>query len=216
MKNMNDEWFKLKKKLSQVMENPWKEFERLSVSNISPYHIFVDDTCKNISQKSDLLGLCVKYRGDKRRAKPSLSFIGNRVWHKNKVVFDTYDSNSGISCKGMKVLMRHIRRENKKIKSVIFDWDKTLTQHSNFKATSITKYVCECYFGGYHRMNQLKRMFAICRKHKINIYVLTFNRKAKQRTGRRDFYKALSYMKCVPKRIIYSDGSKMAVIPSFD
>lgn len=198
------------------MENPWEEFERLSTPNISPYHIFVDDTCKNISQKSDLLGLCVKYRGYKSRTKPSLSFIGNRVWHKNKVIFETYDSNSGISYRGIKILTKHIRKENKNIKSLIFDWDKTLTQHSNFKATNITKYVSECYFGGYSRMNQLKKMFTICRKYKINIYILTFNRKAKKMMGKRDFYKALSYIKCVPKRIIYSDGPKMAVIPSFD
>ena len=190
------------------------DFVIVSTPKVIPYIVFVDDTCRNMQPKINLLGLCVRFRNKKRRPKPKLSFSARRFWSKNKALFDTYNSNSGISSKGIKTLTRRIRRDHNNIKSLIFDWDKTLTQHSNFKVDVTKNVVAECYFGGYKRVNILRTMFRMCNKYDIPVYIVTFNRKAKSKVGKGEFYKALAYVKCTPERIIYSEGAKMSILQS--
>jgi hypothetical protein len=190
-----------------------KDFHISSAPVEIPYTVFVDDTCANIIKSRSILGLCIKHRNDRVRKRPRLSWAARKIWKNND--FSTYNSNSGISQKGIRKLQTYIKRNHANIKNIVLDWDHTLTQHGNFRGQRIDKAMCECYFGGLRRMTLLKSLFKTCDKKNVQLFILTYNRRAKTLTGKTHFYTALAYMSCVPQDIVYTSGSKIRVIETF-
>ena len=137
---------------------------------------------------------------------------------------DKIDLKSGISNNQIIKLCNFIQKNYKNIENIIFDWDRTFTiieglynfknlkEFTNmvFSNNSINKQliICKYYLGGEVRMNNLKKLFSLLKKHYINLYILTNNGIAVDNPQiMKDIIKLLDYD--IPiKNILYNNYTK--------
>ncbi len=178
---------------------------------VNPYIIFIDDTIDHFTSSNIVLGLLIK---------PTLPFQlklskpAYKVWVSNPNYFDGYDDTLGISEHGFLMLTKFMKLYNNEVKSIILDWDKTLTVHKTFRAKEMNKNIAECYFGGLRRMKVMREFFRICQRKNINVSVLTCNSRA--RTENHIFMKALTFLNANNIKVQFTDKIKVPQINSGD
>ena len=174
-----------------------------------PYTIFVDDTPRNFSASQKVLGLLAPSSEKTPNEIPHLTKGAKKKWIAEKIN-ESYDSQSGISVKGLYCMALFIRVKKNEVKEVVLDWDKTLTQHSSFKCEKIDAYAAECYFGGPKRMKALKYFFQSMRELRIPVRILSSNGRVKRNPEA--FTKALRYIGASKVPISFTDSSKVKEI----
>jgi hypothetical protein len=173
-----------------------------------PYTIFLDDTESHFTSSNTILGLHLQ----EHEYRFTLSTRARQKWKASPELFNSYEQTSGIHIDTFRTLKSYIRKNHKEIKSIILDWDKTLTVHSTFRANVIDKYITECFFGGKRRMKYMRTFFKTCRKKNIPVHILTCNRKAKTMEGKRIFLKALKYINVHNVDVNFTDNLKTPII----
>ena len=174
-----------------------------------PYFIFIDDTLRNFVASHKVLGLLVPSSEKTPDEIPKLSYFARKAWYKQNINL-TYDVKSGIPNQAFRILGRLIPKYKNEVQTLYIDWDKTLSVHSSFKAEIITRYVTECYFGGWERMRAMKYFFIQLKRHNIDVCILTSNGRAKR--DQDAFRKALKYVRGDWVRIEFTDEVKVRQI----
>lgn len=175
---------------------------------VKPYVLFIDDTESHFSASFVVYGLLVK----PNETSLKLSRNAQKKWAEQTKDFEKYDKTLGISENGFKALQDFVKKNHSDIRTIILDWDKTITVHGTFKTETIDKYIAECYFGGMDRMKAMKRFFKECSRHKVHVIVLTCNGRARTEDGRMMFSKALSFVGGNDINIFFTDKTKIALI----
>lgn len=178
-----------------------------------PYSIFIDDTLRNFSASSKVLGLLAPSSVKTPDEMPNLTFFAKKVW-KNENLGKSYDSNAGIPTNSFYALTNHAIREKNNIGKIVLDWDKTLTTNASFKSVKITKYTAECYLGGCVRMRAISHFFKQMSKHKIAVEILTSNGRARYDTSA--FRRLLKFVHGGDvTKIVYTDQNKVQYLNKF-
>ena len=145
---------------------------------------------------------------------------GQCVRRLTKFGIDSYDPKSGINKHHVRnLLFPHM----KNLRSIIFDWDRTLTVFEGLYSISANvedmlvefnlmgqvtiKDVAEYYLGGSKRIRLLRKVWEVARKNKIPIYILSSN----PSVGRNPtfFYQLLASVKLnVPLKNIIFRGER--------
>ena len=186
-----------------------EDFKILMRPQVRPYVIFVDDFRSNFTASFKILGLLSPSHTKTPNQIPVLSPKAFKEWKKQHL-YESYDAESGIPTRGFGTILSFVRRNKEDISSVIFDWDKTLTVHSSFRAVNITKETMEGYFGGKTRMYAIKQFFQNMQKMNMSVIILTSNPRSKYDT--QSFKKALSFVSGEWIPIYFTDNIKTPYI----
>lgn len=176
---------------------------------VRPYVIFVDDFRSNFTVSSKILGLLSPSNEKTPTQTPVLSNRALKQWQEQHL-YQSYDAESGIPTKGFRTIRKFIQKNKADISSIIFDWDKTLTVHSSFRAINITKETMEGYFGGKPRMNAIKHFFQVMRRLRVSVIILTSNPRSRYDT--QSFKRALSFVSGEWVPIYFTDNIKTTYI----
>lgn len=185
-----------------------EHFDVRTEPKVLPYIIFIDDTESHFSSSRIVYGLLVK----PTESELELSKSAHKRWLNNTKDFATYDNKLGISNDGFKALSQCVHQNYSNIRSIILDWDKTLTVHGSFRTNEMNKYIAECYFGGWRRMKNMKEFFKTCKDKQIHVAILTCNSRAKTLAGKALFLQALYFVDAKNVDVHFTDKTKIAHI----
>lgn len=169
-----------------------------------PCIVFIDDTLRNFNNSYKILGLLAPSSEKTPLENPILGRRAHKVW-KKYALNETYDSKSGIPTSALYRLANVISKNKNDVRSIILDWDKTISVHTSFRSDIINKSVMECYFGGFKRMKALSYFFRKMKKNKIHVEILTNNGRA--RRDSEAFTKGLSYVKGSWAHVKFTDAT---------
>lgn len=148
---------------------------QLSAPSAIPYSVFFDDSPEHHAADDRLMGVLVPRGVAKTRATPDLSPRARHLWFGGRL-HRTYDPLSGISTASLRALSDEFRRRGGCVRSVIFDWDRTLTMHKGMDRAVLWKRGApECYFGGRARMRALRELFTVLRRRRIRVHLVSTN-----------------------------------------
>ena len=141
---------------------------------IYPYAIFFDDAMHHFTKDCGaILGLRVASGPNGYGHKPKLSPKADIMWKENRF-HKMYDFRSGVKIHTFHLLCQICR--SSQIKSVIFDWDKTLSMHAGLDTSVPPTYTAaECYFGGKERMKAIRKFFRLALWKCWEIRIMTSN-----------------------------------------
>ncbi len=175
------------KKISLFFDNDGNNFlDRYHCKNVIP--ILVDDMNDEFSDQYNTYTSINKYNEYLAGLNYGAYLYGQCVRKMNRFGIDSYDPRSGVNKRHVRDLLYPYMKQ---LRSIIFDWDRTLTvfeglysistnvvdmlDEFNLKGQVSIKDVAEYYLGGCKRVRLLRKVWKAAYKNKIPIYILSSN-----------------------------------------
>ena len=175
------------KKLSLFFDNDSNNFlDKYHCKNVIP--VLVDDMTNEFTEKYNTYTSIAKYNEYLSSLNYGSLLYGQCVRQLNRFGVDSYDPRSGINKMHVRNLLFPYM---KNLRSIIFDWDRTLTvfeglysisanvedmlRQFNLSGQVTTKDVAEYYLGGPKRVRLLRKVWEMAHRKGIPIYILSSN-----------------------------------------